>query len=195
MCVLAGIPLVSTTWIAACLNQKQVAMPLDSMWVRSLPVKSEIGKRNSSADFGVAKMAFSRRGKHLLEKYVVQLFGSFDSPAKTDVLLLLKEAGATVSSQTATALACMQDFGASNGCLILLCDDSCTSISDVLYRQTKAELQKQRDGATTKGRVLVVNPQWLFDSIVCGSALPSESYAPANQNGQPYELWRLLHHQ
>jgi hypothetical protein len=192
MCVLAGIPIVSSAWIKACLSQQQVAMPLDSMWVRSLPMKSQADNGTAVADFGVAKMAVNQRGGYLFEQHTVHLFGHFGIPAKADVLRLLREAGATVSSQVSLALSRLEDIDSSNRYLILLCDDGCTGNSDILYRQMKAALQKQRSIAC-KGSALVVKPQWLFDSIVCGSVLPGDAYAPTKANGQPHELWRLLH--
>ncbi|CAB9503155.1 Inherit from NOG: ring finger protein 8, E3 ubiquitin protein ligase [Seminavis robusta] len=193
-CMLAGIPLVSPSWIALCRNQGQITMPLASMLVRSLPVKVEAVRRCGVADYAVAKMAARYDGMRLLEKFTVHLLGRFDRPPKEDVLLLLNESGARVSTQMTSTVACLErcKSGSSDESLVLLCDDNCSTFSDSLYRPLKAAIER---GGEAKQKVLIVNFNWLFDSIAAGSALSSDAYGPMQKKGRPFGLWRLLHPQ
>lgn len=54
---LEGIPMVSIEWIEACRRADAVVIPEPSMYVRSLPTKSN---SSSNADFGAAKLAAAR---------------------------------------------------------------------------------------------------------------------------------------
>jgi hypothetical protein len=51
---LYGIPIVSSAWINQCLQQKQISVPEVTLFVRTLPTKTNIGP---ISDFGVAYQA------------------------------------------------------------------------------------------------------------------------------------------
>ena len=184
---LAGIPLVSSTWIQACRDQNEIAMPSNSMWIRSLPVRSEDSENVSASQYGVAKIAAQAalRIHQSLRNTTVQLCGSFTRPPIADIQILLREAGAAMSLQTSSTVAALRNLD-SKSLLVLICDDACTFISEALQRQVKAALDDNR-----AKQVLLVNPQWLFDSIVTGFPLPGASYPPTKR--QPLALWQMIH--
>lgn len=182
---LHGVPLVSSTWIEFCQKHKQVPMPLDSMWIRSLPIKASTGK--GIADCGVAKMAVqtSILGSHqVLRNFTAHLCGAFARPPKADVQLLLREAGAKLSFTNQSTISFLHTMEAGSS-LVLICDDDCATINPALNQQIEISLKEYK-----AKEVFIVNPQWLFDSISAGSALPMASYAPAKAN--PASLWKTL---
>lgn len=186
---LAGIPIVSTSWISACRSQKQAVMPFADMFVRTLPVKKGANSRSKAyADYGVAKIAAqaSQRANHTLRSCIIHLLGSFTRPSKADVQLLLRESGAIVSLQTSTILATLRNAqNTDEQQVVLMCDDNYTHVTGALQRQVKATLESQ-----TVESLIVVNPQWLFDSIISGGPANADEYAPTGK--QPRELWELL---
>ena len=182
---LHGVPLVSSAWIDLCRDQQQVAMPLDSMWIRSLPIKAATGK--GIADYGVAKLAVqtSILGSHqVLKNFTAHLCGTFARPPKADVQLLLREAGSQLSPTNQTTISFLKTMEAGSS-FVLICDDKCTAIHAALQQQIEKTLKEYK-----AKEVFLVNPQWLFDCISAGSALPMASYAPAKP--APAALWKAL---
>ena len=173
---------MSSSWIAMCRDEQQIVMPLNSMLVRSLPIKTT--GRQGFQDYAVAKVAARQDGTSILENHMVHLIGRFDRPPKEDLHALLDDSGATVSSQTSSAIACLQKLNSgSDECLVLLCDDGCASLPDSLYRPMKEKILSSTKGNMAKS-LLIVNPQWLFDSVVTGSALEGHCYNPKQQTGR-----------
>lgn len=155
------------------------------MWIRSLPVKG----RRGVADYGVSKMAVQTSilgSRQVLQNFTAHLCGIFSRPPKADVLLLLREAGAEVSLSNQSTIAFLEHMEAGSS-LVLICDDNCASINSALYHQIESTLKEYK-----AKEIYVVNPQWLFDSISAGAALPMASYSPAKANGQPAALWKAL---
>lgn len=185
---LAGIPLVSTTWINACRDEKKVILPSENMFVRSLPIKKSTNNGSKAhGDYGVAKIAAQapQRANRTLRSCTVHLCGTFSRPPKADLLLLLRESGATSTMQVSSILAKLRNIDTDdNDLVVLLCDDNCSTISDALHRQVISVLENP----VCNHNVIAVNPQWLFDSVVSGLALGAEDYPP--KVGKPLELWR-----
>ena len=167
---MAGIPLVSSSWIAACRDQSKIIMPSD-FWVRSLPVRNEDNSSKIEADYGVARIAAQpHRVNQCLDTCAIHLSGDFARPPRADVMLLAREAGAALTLETVAVEAFLRNSDMKSK-LVLICDDTCTSISDSLKNALL-------DG--DKERVLVVNPSWLFDSIAAGAPMLSkDAYPPA----------------
>ena len=190
---MAGIPLVSSTWMQACKDQNRIIMPADSMWVQSLPVRSAANDIISAAHYGVAKIAAAAKHGHAnqsLRNTTVHLCGAFARPPKADVQLLLREAGAKLSLQTSSAVAALKNLGSNrNHRLVIICDDACADIPDEVQREVKASIDNS--SSNTKQQFLIVNPQWLFDSVAAGFALPGDSYPPAKK--QSISLWNMIY--
>jgi hypothetical protein len=184
---LRGIPIVTPSWISACLDAKKVVAPESNHYIRSLPTKTKSAEE--SQNFGVAFRAATidydigpDSGKHApLCNAFVYLCG-FSTKKEGDFGLLCREAGAKeVTTNKSVALSKAKNLTNSPECkFVLLCDNSNVRISDRLER----EIRKNKD------QVLVVNSHWLFDSISCGMALPShQAYKP--QGEKTAELWQV----
>jgi len=190
---IAGVPLVSSSWIQACRDANKIVLPSDSMWVRSLPLRSSVEENVAASQYGLSKIAAQAtyRANQILRNTTVQLCGAFSRPPKADMHILLREAGATLSLQTTSTVAAMKNLDATpDRKLVLICDDACTAISEAIQRHVKAALQDDNQ-QQMKHQVLVVNPQWLFDSIVIGKPMSGRAYPPAKK--QPLDLWQLLY--
>ena len=190
---MAGIPLVSSTWMQACKDQNRIVMPADSMWVQSLPVRSATSDTISATHYGVTKIAATASHGHAnqsLRNTTVHLCGTFSRPPKADVQLLLREAGAKLSFQTSSTVAALKNLGSNRSHqLVFICDDACTDIPDEVQRQVKASFDN--NGSNTKQQVLIVSPQWLFDSVAAGVALPRAAYPPAKKKS--FRLWNMIY--
>lgn len=188
--LLAGIPLVSPSWILRCLEQKKVVVPESSMYIRTLPTKIA---NSDSYKFGVAFLAaavdYSSDFSSIyapLRNVNVYLNG-FSCQNESSFGALLRQAGADeVIVSKHTALSKLKAL--SNNCkpkssstkMVILCNDSNVKISESLELQVR----KQRS------KVIVVNAQWMFDSVSCGVALdPAAPYTPKDPKAK--ELWEL----
>lgn len=184
---LAGIPIVDSSWIKACKEQKKVTAPKSELFVRSLPTKTadlnQVGAR-----FGVAALAARVRqmklegismpnAAHPLKGVLVFLCGSFKLPKKADIQVLLRESGCTIIPSSATAIARLSTFtNEISTAIVLLCDDETSNdhcgISIGMAKATAEAIEKR------KGCVIVVNTQWLFDCISCCDKLLPDFYPP-----------------
>lgn len=198
-CTLAGIPIVSPEWIVAC--QGKVVVPASTMFIRSLPIKSTFPQAQSMTQFGVAAIAASRVRNKVLSQCTVHLCGEFSRPPKSDVEMLLREAGATTSQQVSSINAKLKQVGKASDTakdsptttLVFLFDDNESDekcgISGALERELKAALERTSASDASPPQVCVVGFQWLFDSVVAGTAMPATFYEPRCSAGKG--LWSL----
>jgi hypothetical protein len=177
---MAGVPLVSPAWITSCGEPNQSVLPNSSMFVRTLPTK--ITREDQIMDFGVSAIAAAIRSSRvqvasfqfkILNDVSVYLCGSFE----TTIAKLLREAGAEVLTASATVAAKLSADG--NPKVVLLCSDKGCKIPGSVESQVKIH----------KSQVQVVNADWLFDSISCGSVLTAGAYEPKGKEAKA--LWAL----
>ena len=102
------------------------------------------------------------------------------------------ESGAELLSNPTAAVAKLKQLSKEKvtaQTVILLCEDAnCSSSINViptgLGKQAKLTIENNPEILS------VVNSNWLFDSISCGSALDADNFQPVSSEAQ--ELWRLL---
>ena len=199
---LDGIPIVSTSWIGHCLQRKRVTVPLKNMFVRTLPTKTLIG---SISEFGVAHQA-ARVGQaqhHSLTSYqplcpvkIAYVVG-FDSTSDdtSNFGSLLRRAGVNeVVVSPSVALSRLKAFAAAK-CnseieyYVIVCNDgkerkntTMSPISDALFREINNFEKQGPTPSNVKSRLMVVNVQWLFDSVTCGVLLQPDETSKTNEN-------------
>ena len=153
------------------------------MFIRTFP--SKVGNQ---VDFGVALLAAAAQcNGHFyqpLHDHSVYLCGTFSKNVKADVGLLLREAGATIITHPASAVAKIKSFvenGGSGGKVVLLCADGASSnagLTPALERQVMVQPEN----------ILVVNTHWLFATVSSGrSACRSQAFRP--QSSKAGALW------
>lgn len=171
---LAGIPIVSPEWVQNCLEQNRPSIS-PSLVARSIPTKVDRSLSKEDARFGVAKLAANhQRDIPLpLHNYFVFLCGTFAENKRRDLQLLAREAGAKVLTSIS---AVSSKLG--NSKVVLLCQD--TTSGNVIPVSIMKEAQSclKKDAST----VLVVNPQWIFESITCAKAVSTGAFPPSNSN-------------
>jgi hypothetical protein len=176
---LAGIPIVSPAWVQSVYRSNNVDNGLEI--ARSLPAKTHAVAKSRDADFGVARLAaaLTLGTKLPLQEYSIFLCGNFADNRK-DLHLLAKEAGATIIASPSDV---MQKFGKSK--VVLLCSDTPTDtvLSASLTKQAKVALEDDPSS------VLVVDVQWMSESITCAKALPAELFCPASAVAKG--LWEI----
>jgi hypothetical protein len=191
-----GVPIVSSEWIQACGQQNEIVVPTSSMFIRSLPTKTDELEKNGAALFGVASLAAdyqraSSPGKKMLPlaNSFVHLCGPFSPKKRSDIQLLAKEAGAKVLASPSDAISKLKTLtatGSNDSQVIWLCDDSSlNAVPITMEQEAKTVLQ----GHDSKGSLLVVNSSWLFDTITCGSTVPPHAFEPFSPRAK--ELWKL----
>jgi hypothetical protein len=148
------------------------------MFIRTLPTKTT--GEEQIMDFGVSAIAAAIRSSRVqvatfqlkvLDDVSVYLCGRFE----TTIAKLLREAGAKVLTASATVVAKLSADGDPQ--VVVLCSD----------KDCKIPASVKKAVATHKSQVQVVNADWLFDSISCGSALAAFAYAPKDKQAE--ELW------
>jgi hypothetical protein len=95
---------------------------------------------------------------------------------RTTISKLLREVGAEVLTASKTAAKLSADGDPK---VVLLCSDNDCKIPDSVESKVKIH----------KSQVQVVNVDWLFDSISCGSVLAASAYEPKAK--QAKELWAI----
>jgi hypothetical protein len=181
---LSGVPIVSPDWISQCINQKSVSAPSAEQIVRSMPKSVGREAMQSEFDFGIAKLAAAIKSCssfRLLAGRPVHLLPPFPKTMESDILALLRQAGAKIETNQAFVARLITLQSA-----ILLCCSSSNNISGKLGDAI----------AKNPGNAMVVNSQWLFDSISCARALDAELYPPENTSGNLKDFWELgLYHE
>lgn len=207
---LAGIPIVSSKWISQCIDDDELKLPEENMFLYTLPCKESrymmttTIKSDSiigcSATWGI----FALGAQHelvtnhkqdqqvnglLLEGASIYLCGDGwkKSPAKAkDVMLLLKESGANVLNSANATIKTLKNGGSS---LVLLCDGVLNSTSSVFPPDLKkyflSALNRKGDERST---IFVVNSNWLFDCISCAQVLSAEDFRPDGKLAE--SLWQ-----
>ena len=210
---LAGIPLLTPSWVDACLKEGHIVAPSGTMCIRSLPRKHgtavaarrKVDRGIPTENFGVARYAANvdktplTSSDHLLSGFSVMLCGSSaGSGMVKDLKVLLQQAGAAIVGSASAAcrqLADMEkvepDCGLERS-FVFLCDDSPTDktcgITDTLFKQVKRLIvDSSNTGGTEKVRCVHFN--WLFDSISCASPMKASSYEPVAPRTRA--LWNL----
>jgi hypothetical protein len=191
-----GVPIVSSEWIKACGQQNEVVVPTSSMFIRSLPTKTDELEKNGSALYGVASLAADYHRAPNAKKIAplanccVHLCGPFSSKKRSDIQLLSKEAGAKMLSSPSDAISKLKTLAADSSndtIMVLLCDDpSSNAIPAAMEQEAKMVLQGDNNN---KDSLLVVNSSWLFDTITCGSRVPPNAFEPSSPRAK--ELWQL----
>ena len=176
---LAGIPIVSPAWVQSVYKSNTADVALEI--ARSLPAKTESVAKSRQADFGVARLAAALTlGTHLpLHNHSIFLLGKF-ADSRKDLQVLAKEAGANVLAIPSDVI---QNLGKS--IVVILCDDK-TADSEFpigLTNDVKVALEDEPSS------VLVVDVQWLSESITCSKALATNMFCPAHALAK--ELWEL----
>lgn len=197
---LAGIPIVTPHWIEKCCSEKNIVAPTSEMFIRSLPTKSgDIASEISLTLYGTALVAARLQQVETeaipknsavlpLKNVNVHLCGTFTRPPKSDLQLLLRESGATVQSSMAAALKLLQSaaFIRSGKKAIFMCDEATSNELCGISVAQASQIQLAME-ELSPGRILVVNSQWLFDVVTCGTPVPSNFYEPASQRCK--DLW------
>jgi hypothetical protein len=205
---LNGVPIMTLSWVTACLEKKELLAPEFSHIVHTLPSKNEelmIIKDDMdsvSARFGVVKLASSKhpslkKTKTMMDKHFALTCGQFKSPGspkKADIELLLKESGANLSSSASDFIKTLKNemkqkhqrshVGNASVGFILICDDSSSDSTCGIPKEMETVLES----TLAEVSVFVVTSSWLFDSISCGSLLSRDQYEPLSPMGK--SLWR-----
>jgi len=211
---LAGLPILTPSWISACLRQHKIIEPTEDTWIHTLPPKSQelletpkgfFPGDGRSAVHGVLASAAKHQNfpesQPLLKNFNVFLCGPWNNydQKKVDVQLLLRDAGATIlttSSQVLKSLKSMVGPDKNNSSLVLLVDntrsDKKCGVSqkmEKLFFDSLPKLGPRASGCVSP--VLIVNSNWLFDSISCASVLPINRYKPLSPRAK--SMWSALH--
>jgi hypothetical protein len=194
---LAGIPIVTPDWIEKCSLEQKIVAPTADMFIRSLPTKSP-NLLSDLALYGTALVAARLQqvasgaapsSALPLKNVCVHLCGAF-AARKSNLVLLLRESGATIQSSTAAAIKL-----SSSKKVVFLCDE--TISTDDLCGITSAQAgQIERaiaDGHDGGPPLVVVNAQWLFDVVTCGRLIvPANLYEPSSARCK--NLWLASQH-
>lgn len=201
---LSGVPIMTLSWVSACLEKKQILPPEYHHIVHTLPSKNEelmIMKDevdNESARFGVVKLASRRHAtcqkkKMLMDMHFAFICGQFKShgsPKKADIQLLLKESGATLLSSASELIKMIKSqtnpkqrshVGNANVSFVLLCDDSSSDTTSGIPREIETVVESALTDSTVS--FFVVTSNWLFDCISSGSILKCDRYEPLSPIG------------
>lgn len=168
-----GIPLVSSVWISDCIAAEKVVPP--TTWVWSLPSKNA----TISDEAGVSILAAALHATHgefrLLRNYKIFLCGSFPIQKRLDVTALLREAGATLVKRLPAR--CDE-----SEVIVVLCEGNSTKSLPKTFERNYSRYDKHR--------LLVVNTDWLFDSVSCGIPLKANEYEPEHPKAR--SIWKVL---
>ncbi len=179
---LAGIPIVSPRWVHLCEEEKAAVVPRSNEVAQSMPTKVHAIATNGDSILGVARMAaqLALKSPSPLHNYFVFFCGTFAAKQRKDLQLLAREAGAKVLP---TPSAVLSKLGIAK--VILLCHDVSTGsvVPSSLVEHVRTTLTKNDSS------VLVVNTQWIFESITCARAVPLNAFPPVNIKAK--ELWQL----
>jgi hypothetical protein len=117
-----------------------------------------------------------------LENHFTFFCGAFEANHRKDLQLLAREAGAKVLTNTS---AVMKKLGKAK--VILVCHDIPTT--GAMIPPSLLEAVRKSLATHSKNNTLVVNSQWIFESVTCAKAMPPDAFAPANVKAR--ELWQL----
>ena len=207
---LDSIPIVSTSWIGHCLQQKNITVPNESMFVRTLPTKTLIG---SISEFGVAyqaaRIGHAQRNSSVpflpLRRVKVAFMVGFDNTSndtKSFCSLLSRAGVKEVVLNPSVASSRLKEFVAQGETKIekstnskaieyyvIVCNDDAKSVNSKSFI-SEAFLREIHNFSSSSSttppnparRLMVVNVQWLFDSVTCGAVLPADTKSTTNEN-------------
>lgn len=190
--ILAGVPIVSPSWISSCLEAGKVISPSPEQYIRTVPVKSTDPLVDANLGVSLLAARMHEGNSQLLSNVRVLLCGQFasseGSPRKTDIQALLRESGANVLTSEGGAMNKLKKVGDDDASKIVLLCDECPNnnrcgISTGLAKEVKAALERDDNG------VLIVNSMWLFDSISCGQMAPPQPFKPRSARAR--DLWEM----
>ena len=203
---LAGIPILSPTWISHCVEHNSIQEPEETMLIQTLPTKEDkymkkITKTtipNETAHGGVFAIAAkhetlgqSHQSPNLFNGLYVHLSGPGwkKSPAKTkDVHLLLKESGAHLLNSVNVVTKTLTKGLDTGSTFVLLCDGNINSLNPAFPANLKSAVENAISDKQCS--VLVVDSKWLFDSISCAEVLAVTQYQPQGKIVKP--LWQSI---
>lgn len=195
---LAGLPIITPKWASHCIEHERIMSPENSMYIQTLPTKERHFMKIQSTDNSVRDctahggvLAFGALHEHaaskkeasysLLEGLSVNLCGGWKkTSSKTkDILLLLKEGGATVLSSPNDVMKTLSK-GTENdrSTLVLLCDSPINSICSTFPKNLKESIEGAITEKQTNRTILIVNASWIFDCISCARILGAKHYKP-----------------
>jgi hypothetical protein len=147
---LAGVPIVSPDWIRTCLIAQRVIVPETSMYVRTLPVKVPL---LPITDHGVAHLA---AGKEQGAPRPLETCSVFLCSHNKDAVMVLRDSGATILSHSSQV---RNGSKSNSNAVYVVCHDKSTLTE-------------------TLSHAVVVNPNWIYDSISSGVPLDAVDYPP-----------------
>lgn len=192
---LAGIPILSPTWVDTCLSKGEIVAPTGNMSIRTLPRKQSSNDDECGDRFGVAKYAAAfEKGMQtntLLSGVEVLICGFSTGSMKKDITSLLQAAGATIVTSHSDASRCLSDLTSSevDKTFVFLCDDTPTNSSCGISEKLFTLVKNVRDDSED-ANIMAVHFSWLFDCISCATVMPATSYEP--NAPLPKAMWRLL---
>ena len=195
---LAGIPIISPKWVSHCIEHERLMPPEDSMYIHTLPTKEKHFMKIQSTDNSVRDhtahggvLAFGamheytaskKEGSYsLFEGLSVYLCGGWKkTSSKTkDVLLLLKETGATLLSSPNDVIKTLKDSTDDDqSTLVLLCDGTINSACSTFPKNLKESIEGTIIEKQKNPIILIVNASWIFDCISCAKVLGAKHYKP-----------------
>lgn len=181
---LAGIPIVSPLWLYECESEGTAVSLAPRLLARSLPTKADQSSFYEDSNLGVARMAalLAQNAPLPLDNHFIFFCGAFDNSHRKDLQLLVREAGAKVLMSVSEVT---MKLGEAK--VILVCHDVPTTgtiIPPSLFAAVRTLLTTSPSITT-----MVVNSQWIFESVTCAKVIPSHAFAPVNVKAR--ELWQL----
>ena len=174
---LAGIPLVSTSWIDECIKTGSVQEP-QAFLIQTLRSETSTGKADilSNGILYLAACLHSQPSFQLLKNYSVLIGGGFTPrQLELDVLSLLRQAGAKILTP-----ASLKAKSKSSDPIVLICGDNAGSLPESSMR------------VLSQHKNLVVGTHhWWFDSLSAGKLLSTEDYEPNDTRAKA--IWELTH--
>jgi hypothetical protein len=174
---LAGVPLVSSSWLQLCQDREALVAPSSTMWIRSLPCSS------TYTAYGVARHAAHLHDDSThrpLAGLAVHYCGTIPRQKEADMTLLLREAGATLILNSGSLHSHLTRSASQRSTVVLVCGGSVK-----LGGPLEAKIRQ------ASGAVQLVHSSWVFDCISCGQALGPSAYEPVESGSQARELWKL----
>jgi hypothetical protein len=209
---ISGIPIMTMSWVLACIESKDFLEPSENYIVHTLPAKNgDLVNSELAADsprFGVVRLASyfhpqSITSTKMLESFSAFICGQFKtpgSPKAADIQLLLKESGAKI---IISASECVKRITASTkrsnrkitDCsthgFVFICDDASMDSSCGISSELETAFELALDQRSLK--LMIVTTNWLFDSIACGSVLNCDNYEPNSPRAKALWLKAKIH--
>jgi len=199
---LRGIPLVTPDWLKSCYLQTSIVPP--PRFIRTLPSKDKIIEASGEAICGVSRLAVACNHYQANEKITtmdngvqslpfdnvsVFLCGKYQGETKTNLIDLLKVGGAKILLQpkeldeATTLIPIVVVVGGAGG-------KSRGSIPTTPIRKHIKKLLENAPNppeSVLSKNVIVVDSQWVIESVTCAKLMPPDRFEPAILK----DLWKL----